>query len=528
MNIVNCTNLFFLLVSMVLLYLFIMLLIKYNKSKKSEESLQNSEENLQYKLRFEKMLSDISFTFVSKSAENINEAIDHALRLSGEFFKIDRSYVFQFSDDGESMENTHWWCTGEIEPQMEWKKNFFMRDMPWVIKQIKDKKFVHIPDVNLLSPELDAEKKEFQFKDIKSMLLIPMVKDGTYVTGFLGFDAVKEKKIWTEEEKLLLAVITGIISGVLIKQHTEEALQASEERYRILVENANEAIVVNQDGMHKFVNPMAVEIFGCDEDGLKFVPFDKFVHPKYLGMVKEHYAKIIRGKMDREKYNIKINAGDGSIKWVEISAVSIEWEGKPAVLSLISDITERKNYEEQLTYLSFHDQLTGLYNRAYFEEELNRLSCSREYPITIMSADVDGLKLINDTLGHEKGDELLKSCAGVLKESLRQSDILVRIGGDEFVVVLPRTDKKKGEEIEERIRTQVALYNKKSTHLSLSISIGIDTAENERESLKEIYKKADDLMYRDKMLNKSSTRRQMMETLLAAPSERDYLTSGHS
>jgi hypothetical protein len=110
------------------------------------------------------------------------------------------------------------------------------------------------------------------------------------------------------------------------------------------------------------------------------------------------------------------------------------------VVSMVRDITDEKRYQEKLEYLSLHDSLTGLYNRAFFEAEIERLFHSREYPISIMSADLDGLKLINDTMGHDRGDSLLKTCARVVKESLRRSDVLARVGGDEFAVILPRTE----------------------------------------------------------------------------------------
>ncbi len=102
--------------------------------------------------------------------------------------------------------------------------------------------------------------------------------------------------------------------------------------------------------------------------------------------------------------------------------------------------------EETLKYQSFHDSLTDLYNRAYFEEELQRLTNSRDYLITMISTDINGLKLINDTIGHQKGDQLLKAAASVLKESLRNSDMLARIGGDEFFAILSSTNKKTDEE----------------------------------------------------------------------------------
>ncbi|MGF7185465.1 diguanylate cyclase (GGDEF)-like protein [Desulfitispora alkaliphila] len=159
---------------------------------------------------------------------------------------------------------------------------------------------------------------------------------------------------------------------------------------------------------------------------------------------------------------------------------------------------------ESVQYLSFHDQLTGLYNRHYFVNEIKRLEGSREYPITIVSADMDGLKKINDTFGHGAGDLYLQNCALVLKEALRGSDILARVGGDEFVLVLPRTDQVAGEGILERINLNIENYNKTHKKLPLRISVGLAVSENSTKSLEETYHEADRVMYNNKFQRKKS------------------------
>jgi diguanylate cyclase (GGDEF)-like protein len=131
-----------------------------------------------------------------------------------------------------------------------------------------------------------------------------------------------------------------------------------------------------------------------------------------------------------------------------------------AVIS--KNITEIKKTEEKLKYLSLHDPLTGLYNRAYFEEEMHRLDNNRFESVGLIMCDIDGLKLINNTLGHEKGDELLASASQIIRRSFRENDVVARVGGDEFAVLLPNTPRSKVEEMCARIKNSVAYYTTSS------------------------------------------------------------------
>ena len=170
-----------------------------------------------------------------------------------------------------------------------------------------------------------------------------------------------------------------------------------------------------------------------------------------------------------------------------------------STLGDIAAVALRKSRNlESVQHLSFHDQLTGLYNRHYFVNEIKRLQSSREYPIAIVSADLDGLKEINDSFGHGEGDLYLQNCALVLKEALRAYDLLARIGGDEFVMVLPCTDQLAGEEIIKRINCRLEAYNKTHKRLPLRISMGLAVSGNSTQSLEKTYNKADRIMYKNK------------------------------
>ncbi len=153
---------------------------------------------------------------------------------------------------------------------------------------------------------------------------------------------------------------------------------------------------------------------------------------------------------------------------------------------------------EAIQYLSFHDQLTDLYNRHYLSREIARLEDSDEYPIAIILADLDGLKEVNDRYGHLEGDRYLRNFADVLREIFREDDLVARMGGDEFVMILPRTNREAADEVVSRIRKAVGEFNAKTADYPLNVSLGIAVSQNSRQPLEKTYYIADRRMYREK------------------------------
>ena len=194
----------------------------------------------------------------------------------------------------------------------------------------------------------------------------------------------------------------------------------------------------------------------------------------------------------------------------------------------IATAIERKQAEERIKHLSFHDALTGLYNRAYFEEELERYNFPRYYPLSMVILDVNGLKVINDTFGQHEGDKLLQHLSQTLVSVSRQGDILARIGGDEFAIILPSTTSEQTHSFCERIKKACQQDKIKPIYLRLNISLGYATQEGEYKDINSLLKTADRKMYQDKLFSAKSREKHFLEAFRIILAERDPHTSDHA
>lgn len=185
--------------------------------------------------------------------------------------------------------------------------------------------------------------------------------------------------------------------------------------------------------------------------------------------------------------------------WFRLGVKNLSWDSEHILLYLedisveVQKLKELKQEVEIYKYMSFHDSLTKLYNRAFFEVELKRLSTERELPLSVIMADVNDLKYTNDNLGHHIGDQLLQKTAEVLKSCCREGDIIARVGGDEFKILLPKTSHKDTEKIISRlIRTCNITYVEARP---LSVSFGWATKMTDYEDIEQIQRKAEENMY---------------------------------
>lgn len=753
------------------------------------------EDTLQSQLKFEKMVAAISTRFANIPEGKLDETIEHALQLSGEFFNVDRSYLFQFSADGKIMNNTHEWCAQGIEPQIDNLQGIPAEIIPWWMEKLNRFEIINIYNIEDMPLAAAVEKKILESQSIQSVLVVPMAFAGK-LTGFIGFDSVEDNKLWKEEQISILIVLAEIISNALVRQQREEEIKTiSKENEKVFNGTQNAMFLIEVSGANSFRyvrNNTALEktmglpnlsgktpgeVFGdkdsellcsnysrCIQAGtpisyeenpvlpvgernlvttltpvfqhgrvayivgssnditerkkaekalrkseqflsniIEFLPdatlvidskgkviawnraieeMTKVPKSKMLGRggceyavpflgerrpllidlalmdnselnrLKDTYCqfqrdgdtligdgfvpKIYEGrgaylsatasrlrdesgnivgaietirditdrkqaeeklKESEEKYRSLVNQSvemlflhdlngnflevnkavimktgysndellrmnlldllsdninyddiirqwkewpvgqpvtleakhkgkDGIIYPVEVTTGKVIIGDKEYILALVRDITERKQVEKRIRYISFHDSLTRLYNRSFLEEEMKRLDTERQLPISIIMADLNGLKLVNDTYGHSTGDEMLQLAANILRSSCRAEDITARWGGDEFVILLPQTVKNEAEGICKRINEKC-----KKVYVGdvpISIATGTATKIRTEENLAAILKEAEDNMYKQKLTESRSIRSGVLNALLKALAAKSYETEEHA
>lgn len=335
-----------------------------------------------------------------------------------------------------------------------------------------------------------------------------------------------ECRPWYEEGGTIGGII--IYTEVITEQvEAELRLRESEERFSRLFERAPLGYQsLDAEGRILEVNEAWQEALGYKKEEVLGTWFGDLLAPEELESFRERFPRFVACGTTHVELRMRQRSGE-----YRHFAVDGRIGRKPdgafdKTHCILTDITDRIKAQEQILFLSYRDPLTGLYNRRYYEEELRRLDTKRNLPITMVMADVNGLKLTNDAFGHQAGDRLLKKIASVLRKQCREDEILARIGGDEFIILLPNTDRQEGEQLVQRIQRAVEREAKKKSFLSASF--GLATKTDPERDMREVFKEAEDDMYRHKLAESASLRSKAIDLILESLFEKNDREMHHS
>jgi two-component system cell cycle sensor histidine kinase/response regulator CckA len=371
--------------------------------------LKGAQEALKKRLAYEKMLADISTRAVF--VEDISRCLDECLEIMGKTLNVSRIYIFEFHHGPGTADNTFEWVSDGIAPQKENLQGIPMKKYRWWMEIMNNNKIINYQDIEDIPGE--QEKKILRPQNIKSILVVPLFVNNAFY-GFMGFDECHYRRKWLDEDIDILKTTAQIIAKSIETKQAEEALRESEEKYRILVENANDAIFVMQDQKVKFPNPKAVAVgqyLGVD---LEQVPFINYIHPEDRDMVMERQKKRIKREEVPHTYNFRLMDREGEELWVELNAIFINWEGKPATLNFLRDITRQRRLEARLQQVRRLEALGTL--AGGIAHDFNNLLMGIQGRTSLMLMDSDLPQLHYEEL---KGiEDIVKSAAGLTKQLL--------------------------------------------------------------------------------------------------------------
>lgn len=319
-----------------------------------------------------------------------------------------------------------------------------------------------------------------------------------------------------------------------------------------VIENQKQRIISNETIQRQQILIQAsidatkkMEIFALDKD-LNYIAYNKFheynmkkfnntqieMHKPFLDYIKNQEARIRISKslnraINSEAFDVEVLVEDHEEKYLSEKYAPIfnEMNDIIGVTAFIQDITDRKKYEASILYLSYRDSLTTLYNRRYFMEELPKLDHPDYLPLSVIVADINGLKIMNDAFGHQSGDLLLKKASNHFIDVFRDEKKIIRMGGDEFTILLPNTSNEEANYLLEKVKSQIEHDTVQGMHISVSFGVATKVKD---ENMNDIISNAENNMYAQKLFEVSSHRNKTIKTILSTLHEKNPREEQHS
>lgn len=330
---------------------------------------------------------------------------------------------------------------------------------------------------------------------------------------------------------LMNKILSGLAHQTQIVKRSKLLSVSNEAKHMSMIANISDVIgILNSNGDIKYISPNIKDIFGVSQDEVYKQSIWQLLHKDEIEFIREGFLSILTRNETKRTVETKIVVENGIEKYIELTASNLISDPNiRGVLINFHDITERKLREAKIAHLNYHDSLTGLYNRAYFENQKIILDSEENLPLSIIIADINGLKLINDSLGHNEGDKLIVNIGKIMGSCYKKNFLIARTGGDEFKILMPNTGQEEAAEVAQQINSSMNRYNSTIDEvIHTDASIGYSTKSSVEQSLEEVIKTAEEYMYKKKLLDSRSIHSSLITSMRTALHEKSEETEAHA
>ncbi len=506
-----------LLAVIVALLLFSYLMIKKEVKKKTAKLEDNLYRNT------------VMFEVMTQEYSSISDWLDYVLNelitLTGSEF----GYICLFNEETNEL-TLNSWSQGIMEECLVAEKQtvYHLEKAGIWGEVIRQRKPIIINDFNKENPLIKGSPKGHIKLD--KWMAIPVFEDSNIVAT-VGI-ANKSDDYDDNDIYQVTALMSGVWNMIKKAQNRDELEVAKNKYLSTLVSIGDGVMVVGLDERIEMINKVCAEMTGWSEEeakGMHYKDVFRISHEHSLDVFVDPVEEVLKSGAVHELANpVILSSKDGRNYVIEDSASPVTNLNNEmlGVVLVFRDTTQKQKQRREIEYLSFHDALTGLYNRRFFEEEFKRLDTPRNYPLTIIMADLNGLKLTNDVFGHHEGDKLLQKTANLFKTHLRAEDIAARWGGDEFAILMPKTNAEDAERIVQRIKQGGEILNTDKS--ILSIAFGWETKTDITMDLERVFIDAEEYMYKNKLRESQGMRGLTIKTIMSTLFEKSPREEEHS
>jgi diguanylate cyclase (GGDEF)-like protein/PAS domain S-box-containing protein/putative nucleotidyltransferase with HDIG domain len=499
--------------------------VKYIVGATSDITEQRKAESaLRDNLERNKRLVNI-FEYRADSAKDI---LDYGLTQAIEITESKIGYVFFYDKDKKVFELNAWSEEAMAECSVEDVQVIYNLDDTGLWGEaVRQRKAVVVNDFNKFR-DLQKGVPEGHVA-LETFATVPVFYNNEIV-AVVG--VANKSSGYTENDVTQLTLLSNRLWESVEKHKAEQRVKRERNKLEITLGSIGDGVIsTDKEGNIEYINKVAQNITGYTKKeaiGKNFNSVFEIIDEQ-TGEPNKSPVDIVlqtKEKTDLAENTILVNKIGEKIPIADTATPIYDQEQLIGVVIVFRNVTKERSNLRRIEYLSFHDQLTGLYNRRYFENKLEVFSAKEHLPLSIIMADLNGLKLVNDGFGHHEGDKLLIKTGEILKNNSPRDSIVARIGGDEFVVILPNTDNKMAMEVKSKLENVVEEVL--LTPVTLSVAFGISTKIDNTQSIDQTIRVAENNMYREKLYKSPSIRGKTLNTIMSTLYEKSESEEEHS